>query len=254
MSLLFDTALVGQTFLITGGSSGIGRATAQLIARSGGRVIVSGRDGNRLNETLYSLSGSGHEKSIFEINNADETADWVKQISVRYGLLSGIFHGAGVELIRSARMINQSKLDDIFRSSLFGAFGIARAVSQKNVFTDGGSLIFMSSVAGSHGQIGMTAYSSVKAGIDGLVKSLACELAGRRIRVNSIAAGAVKTAMHDRLTEASDEQACTEYEKCHLLGFGTADDVALAAVFLLSGAARWITGTTMIVDGGYSVR
>ena len=254
MSSLFDTALVGKSFLVTGGSSGIGRTTAQLIARSGGRVIVSGRDENRLSETLSSLPGSGHEKSIFEINNADETAEWVKSISDRYGILDGIFHAAGIELIRPVRMINQSKLDDLFRSSLFGAFGIARAVSQKNIFSDGGSLVFMSSVAGSHGQLGMTAYSSVKSGVDGLVKSLACELAGRRIRVNSIAAGAVKTAMHDRLTKDNNEQSCTEYEKRHLLGFGAADDIALAVVFLLSEEARWITGTTMVVDGGYSVR
>ena len=134
------------------------------------------------------------------------------------------------------------------------AFGIARAISQKNTMQDGGSAVFMSSVAGSTGQVGMTAYSAAKAGIDGLVRSLSCELAARAIRVNAIAAGAVETAMHARLTKGSGEGATAEYARSHLLGFGAAEDVANAAVFLLSGASRWVTGSVMAVDGGYMVR
>jgi NAD(P)-dependent dehydrogenase (short-subunit alcohol dehydrogenase family) len=112
----------------------------------------------------------------------------------------------------------------------------------------------MSSVAGSTGQVGMTAYSAAKSAIDGMVRSLACELASRQIRVNSIAAGAVHTAMHDRLTKGSSDDATHAYANAHLLGFGTPLDVAQAVIYLLSPASRWITGTTMFVDGGYAVR
>jgi NAD(P)-dependent dehydrogenase (short-subunit alcohol dehydrogenase family) len=165
-----------------------------------------------------------------------------------------VFHGAGVELIKPARMTRQADLDNVLCGSLYAGFGIARAVSQKNTMQDAGSVVLMSSVAGSTGQVGMTAYSAAKAAIEGLVRSLSCELAARTIRVNAIAAGAVETAMHARLTRGSGEAATAEYARSHLLGFGTADDVANAAVFLLSGASRWITGSVMAVDGGYMVR
>ena len=87
-----------------------------------------------------------------------------------------------------------------------------------------------------------------------VIKELALDLACYGIRVNAIAAGAIKTAMHERLTRNSGEAATLEYEKAHLLGFGEADDVANAAVFLLSDASKWVTGTTLFVDGGYVVR
>ena len=254
MNIFSSNFLEGQTFLITGASSGIGQAVSVLIARFGGRVIASGRNEERLNLLLERLAPGNHCKCIFDMQNADEVSEWVKGLAGQFGPFSGIFHSAGVELVRPVRMTKQANLDEIFSGTLFSAFGIARASAQKNAVIDGGSIVFMSSVAGSHGQLGMTAYSAVKAGVEGLVKSLSCELAPRKIRVNSIAAGAVKTAMHDRLTGASGDVATNEYEKAHLLGFGSPDDVASAAIFLLCSASSWITGTTMLVDGGYSVR
>jgi NAD(P)-dependent dehydrogenase (short-subunit alcohol dehydrogenase family) len=254
MSLFAENSFAGRLYLATGASSGIGRATAIAIARLGGRVIVAGRDEERLGRTLAELSGSGHAISVASLTDADQTAEWVSGLAETHGPLSGVFHAAGVELIRPAKLTKQEHLDQVFGSSLFAAFGIARAVARKNVIADGASVVFMSSVAGSTGQVGMTAYCAAKAGIDGLVRSLACELASRRIRVNSIAAGAVKTAMHVRLTTGSPDDAIAAYEKTHLLGFGETADIANAALFLLGDTSRWITGTTLVVDGGYMVR
>ena len=254
MNILKSDALQGMTFLVTGASSGIGKATAVLLSECGARVVVHGRDETRLNQTLSELQGAGHLTSVAVLENADQTVDWLKGVLEQSGPLTGVFHCAGMELIRPARMIKQAQIDDVFGSSLFAAFGIARAMSAKNALVDGGSIVFMSSVAGSTGQVGMTAYSAAKAGIDGLVRSLACELASKRIRVNSIAAGAVHTAMHDRLTHGSGGDATQAYAQSHLLGFGQAQDVAQAALYLLSPASRWVTGTTMVVDGGYTVR
>jgi NAD(P)-dependent dehydrogenase (short-subunit alcohol dehydrogenase family) len=255
MNVFFENCLSHNTYLVTGASSGIGRATAAMIAQYGGKVIVSGRDEARLQNTLSSLTPkANHSVSVQALTDADQTADWIKDIVETHGPLTGVFHSAGVELIRPVRMTKQTHLNDVFGSSLYAAFGIARAISQKNTLVDGGSVVFMSSVAGSTGQIGMTAYSAAKAAVDGLVRSLACEMAPRRIRINSIAAGAVKTAMHERLTKGSGTESETEYEKSHLLGFGNPDDIANAAIFLLSEASRWVTGSTLLVDGGYVVR
>lgn len=255
MSVFTNNCLSGGTYLVTGASSGIGREAALLISQCGGRVIASGRDGERLRQLVSDLdSRCSHHASVQTLTDADLTAEWVKELVSIYGPFAGAFHAAGVEMIRPSRLTKQAHLNEAMGSSLFAAFGIARALSQKDACTDGGSLVFMSSVAGSTGQAGMTAYSAAKAGVDGFVRSLACELAPRKIRVNSIAAGAVKTAMHDRLLRSSGDSGAGVYESSHLLGFGDVADVAAAVVFLLTPASRWITGSTLAVDGGYMVR
>lgn len=254
MTVFSERCLAGGTYLVTGASSGLGRAAALAIAGAGARVIAGGRDAERLAATLDALPGSDHVAAAHALDDADVCADWVAQLAELHGSLRGVFHAAGTELIRPARMTRQAQLDETFGASLFAAFGIARAAARKGVMEDGASLVLMSSVAASTGQVGMTAYSAAKAGIEGLVRSLACELAPRRIRVNAIAAGAVRTAMHERLTRGSPDEAVAGYESSHLLGFGEPEDVAGAALFLLSGASRWITGTALAVDGGYRVR
>jgi NAD(P)-dependent dehydrogenase (short-subunit alcohol dehydrogenase family) len=254
LNIFNSDSLQGRTYLVTGASSGIGMATAVILSECGARVLINGRDESRLNETLAQLLGAGHLAFAAPLETADQTCDWLKSVLIASGPLDGVFHCAGIELIRPVRMIKQAQLNEVLGSSLFAAFGIARALSSKNAMVDGGSLVFMSSVAGSTGQVGMSAYSAAKSAIDGMVRSLACELSAKKIRVNSIAAGAVQTAMHDRLTKGSGEDVTTAYEQSHLLGFGEPQDVAQAALYLLSPVSRWVTGTTMVVDGGYMVR
>lgn len=255
MNTFSDTCLIGRTYLVTGASSGIGLAAAQLLSACGARVIIAGRDVSKLDYVLTTLdTRSSHISETQSLVNADDTADWIKTLSQKYGSLNGIFHSAGSELIRPVRLTKQENLNEVFSTSVFASFGVARAAGQKGVLVDGASVVFMSSVAGSTGQAGMTAYSAAKASVDGMVRSLACELSPRRIRANSIAAGAVKTAMHDRLSKNSGEAAMQNYESAHLLGFGEPSDIANAVVFLLSDASAWVTGTTMFVDGGYVVR
>ncbi len=254
LNIFKSDALQGRTYLVTGASSGIGKATAVLLSECGARVLINGRDESRLNETLTQLSGAGHLAFAAPLEKADQTNEWLKNVLAASGPFDGVFHCAGIELIRPARMIKQANLNDVFGSSLFAAFGIARALSAKNAMVDGGSLVFMSSLAGSNGQVGMSAYGAAKSAINGLVKSLACEMAVRKIRVNSIAAGAVDTPMLNRVKSNTGDSASKAYKDYHLLGFGDAGDIANAAFYLLSPLSKWVTGTVMIVDGGYTVR
>jgi NAD(P)-dependent dehydrogenase (short-subunit alcohol dehydrogenase family) len=255
MSTVFSKdCLIGGTYLVTGASSGIGQGTARLIAQCGGRVIISGRNEDRLNKTFSSLEGTGHSISAVNLVDADQTAEWMKSVIAEHGILSGVFHSAGMESVRPIRMTKQAQLNDVFGSSLFAAFGIARAASQKNAIIDGGSLVFMSSIASLRGQKGMTAYSASKAGIDGMIKPLSIELSARPIRVNSIVAGAIKTPIHDRWVECISDEELLNYKNSHLLGFGEVEDISNAALFLLSSASRWITGTSLVIDGGYLVK
>lgn len=254
MTVFSENYLAGGQYLVTGASSGIGKETAVLIAQCGGRVIAAGRDPQRLDGLVGGLPGDGHATSVNALVDADQTADWVKSLVAKHGRFDGVFHAAGVESIRPVRLTKQEHINALMASSVFAAFGIARAMAQGGALTDGGSLVFMSSVAGASGQAGMSLYSAAKAGIDGLVRSLACEFAPRRVRVNSIAAGAIRTPMHERLTRSSTEAAIDAYEQAHLLGFGAPADVANAALFLLGPASRWVTGTSMVIDGGYLCR
>lgn len=246
-----DDCLEGRRVFITGASSGIGRAVAVALSRRGARLVLNGRDEGRLEETRALLAGEGHALAPGALADADATAALVKD-AARDGAFDGIFHAAGAFQVLPAKITKQAHLDTMFDGSVFGAYGIARAASAKAVLANGGSIVFMSSIAAEHGSAGLTAYAGAKAAVLGLTRALAQELAPRLIRVNAIVASTIETEMHERTMENAQMDYVAMNLARHPLGFGKPQAIDDAATFLLSDASTWMTGASVAVDGGYS--
>jgi len=246
--------LTGKRILVTGASSGIGAATARVISQWGGVVVLLARDAERLRQTRDSLAGPGHALYQFDLTQLDDIPGLLKRIARDQGPLAGLVHAAGVSAVMQVGIIKPHHLEAMFAVNVHAALMLARGFCQAGVkAATGASLVFMSSAAAICGVAGMSVYAASKAALAGAVRSLACELAPRSIRVNAILAGAVRTTMHEGLTvNRLSGEAIAGYERRHPLGLGEPEDIAQAAGFLLSEAARWITGTGMVVDGGYA--
>jgi len=247
--------LTGERILVTGASSGIGKATAQLLSALGAQVVVLGRNKERLEQALKTLEGSGHSIEIFDLSEFDQIPSMLKRITQEGKSFSGIFHAAGIEFVMPVRLLKEKQINEVFNSNIRPMMALVRGFCKKGIRSETMcSIVLMSSVASLKGQSGMSLYSASKGAMDAAMRSMACELAESKIRINSIAAAAVETEMHQRLIQNMSMATLNGYQEKHLLGFGQVEDIANASAFLLSNASRWITGTTMIVDGGYTCR
>ena len=243
-------SFAGRRIVVAGASSGLGRATALQLAELGAELVLLGRNEDRLAEVAAATGGRWQSVDLAD----DEAADAAMRDIAAEAPIDGLFHSAGTRLVAPMRLTKPAQLQDLFGAAVFGALGVARAVSRKNVIRDGGSVVFMSSVSALRGRRGMVAYSAAKAATSGLVRALAVELADRQVRVNSIAAGAIETEMHQDFVGTVSADMVRNYRSLHPLGFGHPGDVANAAAFLLSDASRWITGVDLSVDGGYAAK
>jgi NAD(P)-dependent dehydrogenase (short-subunit alcohol dehydrogenase family) len=251
--LFSPNPLKDRTILITGATSGIGRETALLLGSLGAKLVITGRNLERLKD-LELLLKAPCVALPADLGVSQGVESLFRSIPEEFQSIDGIFHAAGIEQIKPLTIVKGEDLRNVMVSSFESSLFLLKAISGRKDTARQKSVVIMSSVAAIRGQAGMSVYSASKAAIDGLVRSSACELAGKNIRVNSIVAGGVLTAMHDKIARRIGENSLKEYENKHLLGFGEAIDIANAAAFLLSDASKWITGTSMIVDGGYTCK
>ena len=244
-----------KTILITGASSGIGRQCAIDCSQMGARVVLIGRNEERLAETRRQMTGNGHVVMSFDLTDFDRIGMLVADIVVRCGPLHGILHCAGISTTLPLKLMSTEQLDRFFRNNVYSAIELTREVCKiGHMPKEGGSIVFFSSIMGCVGESGKSLYGMTKGALISAVRSLACEYARRNIRFNSVSPGAILTPINADLPHMADPDLRRQLEDKHLLGLGRTEDVSNACIYLLSDASRWVTGQNLIVDGGYTVR
>ena len=240
--------------LVTGASAGLGRDTAVLLARLGARLTLVARNTDRLNETLGQLEGSGHHAASGDLTDFDAIPNLVKQSVDALGPLDGLVHCAGIQIMRPVSLLTAGHLDQTLKLNVNAALGLVKSLAAPGQFRKPASCVLLASVMGLVGQPVQSAYSASKGALIAMGRSLAIELARQQIRVNCIAPSLVAAGMGLAIEKNLTPEQFEKVVQMHPLGLGKGADVASAAAFLLSSAARWITGTTLVVDGGYTAQ
>lgn len=245
-------ALDGRTVLVTGASSGLGRAISILISRLGGRVVLVARSEERLAETMMLLEDGEHRIEPFDLTELDAIPGWMKKLAAEVGTFDGLVHSAGLHATLPLRVLKPSRLDELMKVNVSAAMALTKGFRQRGVRAEQGSVVYLSSVSALAGSAGNAGYSATKGALVSMCRSLAMELASEQIRVNCLAPGWVPTELAAKAEATLEEAQLQAISDMHPLGLGRPDDVANAAAFLLAETGRWITGQTLVIDGGYT--
>ena len=233
--------------LVTGASSGIGQEIAIRLSASRS-VLLHGRDQSRLEETLSLCSPGNHQLWNFDLEAVEDIRSSLSTLCSEYKLLVSEFvHCAGIPSVSAARMISAIQIQRVFNINTISALEICATLLRKNNQSALKNVVFVSSIWGTYGSVGHTVYSATKGALDAAMRSLAVELAPNA-RVNSLALGAVDTPM--AASALSNPEIRAHAEKNYPLGIGTTEDAASICEFILSDAAKWITGQVIVADGG----
>lgn len=241
-------SLAGKTILVTGASSGIGRSVAIECSKMGATVIITGRNPERLAKTFLALEAGKEHQNIAADLTVSAALDG---LVLALPELNGIVHCAAIIKKLPLKFINESAFQDIINTNLVAPALLSQKIVRKNLLQKNGSIVFISSIASKIASLGNIMYMASKGAISSLARGMALELSEKGIRVNCIEPALVLTNLTNVLTEADLEN----YKKKFPLGrFGRPEEVAFAAVYLLSDTTEWVTGSVITIDGGVTLR
>jgi NAD(P)-dependent dehydrogenase (short-subunit alcohol dehydrogenase family) len=241
-------SLEGKTILVTGASSGIGRATAIECSKMGARIILTGRNSARLKNTFEHLDGNSHQKIEADITNEEERNNLLNELPV----LNGIVHSAGTSGHYLFSFLKKDDINRMFDINYFSSLYLTLSILKNKKLANGTSIVFITSTSGIiSSYIGGSLYSSTKGALNGLIKGMALDLASKKIRVNSVMPSMVNTPIMEGGSIAK-EQFDKDKERYPLKRYGEPEEIAYGVIYLLSDASLWITGTNLLIDGGIS--
>lgn len=242
-------SLSGKKILVTGASSGIGRAIAIECSKMGAQLLICGRNRERLDEVCSLLEGEGHQCFVGDLTQDSA----IKELIAEVDQLDGCVFSAGRGLTLPFQFATREKFDEIFSINFFSPVELLRLLVKKKKFHLNSSIVFVDSIGGTRiFSIGSAVYGSSKAALLSIVKFCAKELAPKKIRVNSVNPGMVNTPLIRRGT-LTEEQLKEDMEKYPLKRYGEPEDIAYGVIYLLSDASSWVTGQALVIDGGITI-
>ena len=242
-------SLYGKTILVTGASSGIGKATAIECSRLGAKVIIVGRNEQRLQDTFRQLETEGCKQYLLELT--DETA--VQAFVDSLSCIDGLVNAAGIASTVLFQFAKPEKIRRIFDVDFFAPVELTRLILKKKKMNKGGSIVFLSSIDGTlNAHIGNSTYSAAKGALLALAKGMAVELASKGIRVNCLMPGMTETPLIHG--ESITQEQLDHDKSLYPLGrYGTPEEIAYGAIYFLSDASRFTTGAGLVIDGGFTL-
>lgn len=248
-------SLEGKIVLVTGASSGIGAQCAIDCAEAGAKVVLVARNEERLQNTRSQMRGENHLIVSEDLSVVNNIPKLVQKIVSQVGPINGVVNCAGISSVTPLKLVKEDSLDNIIRTNIYSAYFLTKEVSRMgNYIKTGVSVIFLSSVMGIKGENAKSMYSLTKGALISTARSLAIELAPKRIRVNCISPGVIETPINSTQPYMADPDKRSMLESKHPLGLGKTTDISYACIYLLSDAAKWITGQNLVIDGGYTIR
>ena len=240
----------GKTVLITGAASGIGRATALQCAEMGAKVILLDLNEDGLNATKNDIPEGCAESYTLNLTDYDALCETVS----KFPKLDGVASNAGIFYSMMAKLSDKKDMEKIFTINTFSHIYLIQQLMEQKKLNKGASIVFTSSMSGVFcGAVGGSLYGATKSALAGYAKALAIELAPRGIRVNTIHPGMINTPLIH--SAALSQDVLDEDKKNYPLGrYGEPEEVAYSIVYLLSDATKWMTGTQLLIDGGFSVK
>lgn len=237
--------LENKTILVTGASSGIGKETAIQCSKMGARVIITGRNEERLNETFMQLEGGGHLQVVADLTLSQDLEKLIDMLPN----LDGCVNNAGIGKTLPVQFYTENEIERLYKTNFVAPVLLTKLLIKKKKINKGFSMVYTSSISHKVNEPGDGLYGCTKASIESFMKFAAKELAVKKIRCNSVNPGMVETPLIHR-GSLSEEQLAEDLKKYPLHRYGTPLDVALGIIYLLSDASSWITGHTLVIDGG----
>lgn len=239
-------SLKGKTVLVTGASSGIGACTAIECSKAGATVILTGRNTERLNDTLSKMEGQGHRALPFDLCEVEKFDQFVSELPV----LDGVSFCAGITKSVPVKNMKDVDIESIFNTNILSLMKLSKLLLKGKKLSGGASVVFISSIATAYAAMGNAIYAASKGAVNSFAKVMALELAPKKIRVNCIQPGIVLTNIQ---TNSFTQEQFAQEESKYPLGFGEPVDIANGIIYFLSDASKWTTGTILNIDGGVTL-